>query len=641
MGIFLSIHAEPVARSISLFRLFLRVACPILFIFPGHVLSANLPPQPTTHNSQSTVLSHNSQPTTHNSPSLVPPVLVQKEIWRWPEPPAGEVTTLKADGDTTFVLFIPANTAFNADGTTTLAIHFHGTAWFMQQEHVRRGATHPLLTANSKKADAAYEIDIMSSGTLASLLKQTAEALAKSSGHPGARIGRLELSGFSAGYAGVRGVLRLPEFEPRVASVLLSDSLYTRDGPDSKPPEIRKPSRGLSGIDPFLDFARKAAAGERALLMEFSSTPSLGSVGPMDCARTIIDALGILICEVPLNSIPAASETADYQLMWRADSGGAHFWCYRAAERPIHLSHIRNTADMWRALDGLTSAAPIPPAMTPRPIKPPENLDGDIIALDIGTTGTVSLYLPPGFKTPKNGEVELTVHFHGTRWFVIQEHLRRGMGDALVTLELGQGSTVYRTPFLDAGRFGRLLDAVAAELKKRGGPPETRVASVNITSFSAGYGAVREIIKSPENVARIKRIVLGDSSYGSLDEAPLKEGKRVVAPEHVEPWANFARLAMTGKKTLLMTTSDITPASYAGTYEVVRAVAAALNLKPLEVAPGSVPAASADQKYPLYMQADAGGFHWWAYRGDDAVVHMTLARHIADAWSALDQCGNP
>jgi hypothetical protein len=71
----------------------------------------------------------------------------------------------------------------------------------------------------------------------------------------------------------------------------------------------------------------------------------------------------------------------------------------------------------------------------------------------------------------------------------------------------------------------------------------------------------------------IKRIVLGDSSYCSLDEGALKEGKRVVAPEHDEPWHNFARLAMTDKKTLLMTTSDITPAFYGGPpYESWRAL---------------------------------------------------------------------
>src|SRR5690606_18969948 len=192
--------------------------------------------------------------------------------------------------------------------------------------------------------------------------------------------------------------------------------------------------------------------------------------------------------------------------MWRADRGNAHFWCYRAAERPIHLAHVRNQAEMWRALDGKTTIEAQPPLMLPRAIKPsvPE---AATIPIDIGTSGTVSLHIPANYKVPASGNVELSVHFHGATWFAIQEHMRRGNGDPIVAVELGQGSNVYRIPFEDRDRFALLLKRVEEALRERGVPEGTHVSAVNITSFSAGYGAVREIVKSPEYVALIRRIV--------------------------------------------------------------------------------------------------------------------------------------
>lgn len=572
----------------------------------------------------------------------VPPVLVARDATRWPEAPAGMVVPLDSPTSTSFVLFVPSGVAFEPDGATTLTLHFHGAAWFVCQEHARRGARHPLLVGNAKAGDAVFETDIMKPGVVAGLLDQTASTLKTASNRSDVHVGRVELSGFSAGYAGVRGVLRLPEFEPRVARVLLGDSLYVGDGPDSKPPDDRKPRTGADGIDPFVNFARKAAAGERMLLMEHSSTPSMRSVGPMDCSRAVIAALGIPIRKVEKNSISAARETADFQLLWRADAGNAHFWCYHAEERPIHLAHLRNQADMWMALEGRTRTAPPPPPMPPRPIKPDDLSSSETFRLDPGMEGTTTLFLPLNYTVPKNGAVELTLHFHGATWFVIQEHQRHGLGTPLVVLELGQGSTVYRRPFEDPARFDHLLDTVVQELRKqRGAADNAHVAAVNITSFSAGYGAVREIVKSEKHRTLIRRIILADSSYGSLDETALKEGKRVVAPEHVRPWADFARLALTGRKTLLMVTSEIAPETYAGTHEVARAVAESLGLQVEDVAPECCPAAAADQRYPLGARVDAGSFHWWGYRGEDAVAHMTLARHVADLWMTLDQYGDP
>lgn len=259
-----------------------------------------------------------------------------------------------------------------------------------------------------------------------------------------------------------------------------------------------------------------------------------------------------------------------------------------------------------------------------------------IVLNDRGTNFT--LFLPTNYQASASGEVTLTMHFHSAIWFGIQEHLRRGCTNPIVCFYPGEGSSVYRVPFEDRGRFGRWLRMVEAELIRRGAPTNTQIAGVDISSFSAGYGAVREIVKQPEYRRLLRRVILCDSIYGSLDAAAQNEGLRKVAREHVECWVPLAQEAMRGERDFVLTVSAIPTTSYASSGECASALAAAVGLRKEAVKPGSVPAA-ADPEFPLTERTEAGRFHVWFYGGTNAAAHMTHPRHLADVWSALDQPG--
>jgi len=292
----------------------------------------------------------------------------------------------------------------------------------------------------------------------------------------------------------------------------------------------------------------------------------------------------------------------------------------------------------------------VPPPMPHRSIPPPtEPIPGTQTILRDGDT-TFCLYLPDGWKAPADGTVELTANFHAAVWFVIEEHLRRGLDGPLLCFYLGQGSSVYRRPFEDRERLGRILRQVEAELVKRGAPPGTRIGAVDLSSFSAGYGAVRELVQSPDYFRLIRRIVLGDSMYGSLETEPptgpdapepkpQASGRRPLA-EHIEVWVPFAQAAMRGEKTFAFTYSQVPTATYASSAECAAALIEAVGA-PLEtVAPGSIPAAD-DPQFPLRSRSDAGCVQVWSYGGEDAQAHMTHARHMAEGWLALDAAGDP
>jgi hypothetical protein len=266
----------------------------------------------------------------------------------------------------------------------------------------------------------------------------------------------------------------------------------------------------------------------------------------------------------------------------------------------------------------------VPPAMPRRVIAktatPPA---GEQMEIEKGYT----LFVPKEWS--KNSSCVLTIHFHTEAWFAIEEHLRRGLREPLLVVMLGQGSSVYRAPFEDRTWLGKLVERVEKQLP-------TRVKAVDVSSFSAGYGAVREIVKVPEYRERIRRIVLCDSLYGSFAAGSTTRP----AAEHVEPWVDFAKMAARGEKTFVLTHSQVPTASYASTAQCAAALIEAVGGAKVLVPRGSI-AATLDPEFPVLTRTDVGYFHVWGYDGADAQAHLTHVRHLADVWKALDEAGEP
>jgi len=272
-------------------------------------------------------------------------------------------------------------------------------------------------------------------------------------------------------------------------------------------------------------------------------------------------------------------------------------------------------------------ALPVPPAMTKRDISPPAVAPtGKQIQL-YGDEKYV-LFIPSAWKP--SAHIGITVHFHGATWFAIDEHLRRGLKEPLVAIYAGEGSTVYKKAFEDPAAWPKLLSTVLDDLKKEGASQDAAIDRADVTSFSAGYGAVRELLKQPEPPKLIRRILLADSMYGSYtsdtDHTPLHD--------HIDPYVEFAKAAIRGEKEFVVTFSQVPTEGYANSAACVAALVKAVGGSLLEVAPGSVPSTT-DPLFPFLSRFDRGNFHAWGYGGIDAQAHMTHPRHIADVWRAV------
>ncbi|HCE00882.1 MAG TPA: hypothetical protein DER07_07545 [Armatimonadetes bacterium] len=273
---------------------------------------------------------------------------------------------------------------------------------------------------------------------------------------------------------------------------------------------------------------------------------------------------------------------------------------------------------------------PVPPILSRRAVaEAPGGWPGEAVEIRDGER-TLRLYLPSAWNPGR--DVELTINFHSVGWHAAQEHAARGIRGPLLQVSAGVGSRAYEALFADGRTADRWFEPVLQELRRRGAPSDARIVALDVSSFSAGYGAVRLMAKDPRVFPLLRRVVLADSLYGDLD--PSKPG-RVPAAEDVDVWLPLAQAAMRREKTFLITVSEV-PTDYASSWECAAAIARAVGgeLRPVE--PGSC-SATLDREHPLKARFDSGFLHIWGYGGADGPAHMSHVHHLADLWMALDR----
>ena len=171
----------------------------------------------------------------------------------------------------------------------------------------------------------------------------------------------------------------------------------------------------------------------------------------------------------------------------------------------------------------------------------------------------------------KKKTVPLLIFFHGGTW--VPEVAAAKNGDtAVISIQIGSGSGVYARQFEGNGKFEELL----AEAEQQSG---MKFNPVTIGGWSAGNGAVREILKSRDSYERVQRVLMIDGIHASyVNEAPGPLESQIV-PDNLQTFLKLARDAIAGRKRVLITHSEIFPGTYASTTETADYIVAQLGLK--------------------------------------------------------------
>lgn len=284
-----------------------------------------------------------------------------------------------------------------------------------------------------------------------------------------------------------------------------------------------------------------------------------------------------------------------------------------------------------------------PPAMSQRTLtEPSEPLPGTNLSFIEGDKEFI-LFIPHDWKIPASGELSLLVGFQIQAWHLVQEDIRRGGHHLILAVHVGEGTPANSRAFEDPERFGRLLKIVEEKVREKSGAATAKVTTLDFAAYGGGYGAIRTLLKDPDTAKMVQRLVLCDAMYASYDKtSPGTEanGRRKIDPAQMTSWLPMAQAAAEGKKTFVLTHSQILPGSYASTLECGLALAEAVGAEVVKPEVDSSAAAN-DENYALLTQADKKHFHVWGYNGVNNEGHATHLRHLGDIWKVLDQSGAP
>jgi len=242
-------------------------------------------------------------------------------------------------------------------------------------------------------------------------------------------------------------------------------------------------------------------------------------------------------------------------------------------------------------------------------------------------TGAGLALLPTKSALSENGEFDLVIHFHGheparKEWVRVMSH------EVLVGMTLGVRSGVYETAFQAPEAFQTLLAETERTVSARYGRA-ARARRVALSAWSAGYGAVEAILRTPFGQKRVDSVLLLDGLHcdyasGGLDEAGL------------EPFVRFAKQAGRGDRLMVVSHSSIIPPGYASTTETANFLIDALGGKPKSAKPRR----SDPLGLELLSRFDQKGFHVLGFSGNGALDHCAhvgllrdiLSAHLAPRW---------
>jgi len=260
-------------------------------------------------------------------------------------------------------------------------------------------------------------------------------------------------------------------------------------------------------------------------------------------------------------------------------------------------------------------------------------------------------YIAP--KKVHSDSFDIIFHFHAGR-AAAKEYRELGHGAVVVALTYGAGSKAYADALAEPAHFQNMLDEMEMRLRKSRNNPRLHVRRISLFAWSAGYGAIRNIL-TQGYYDRIDTIVLLDGLHANYlrppPPAPWLANVRPRAPRPppghrvdergLDVFLRFAQDAADGRKEFVFTHSSIVPSGYASTTETANVLEDAVHAKKVWLrTPGP-------RDLMRMYRADIGGFHVRGFSGTTKEAHIAqlhlvgevLRELVVPRWMRLDRRG--
>jgi hypothetical protein len=224
---------------------------------------------------------------------------------------------------------VPEAGGTDAQGRVDVVVHLHGHE-VARKGFIRAGAPLVLL-GTSAESGAAYRDKLAAPESLQQLLTSVETKLSEESGSP-VTVRRVALTAWSGGYEGIGALLE--NDAERIDAVVLLDGLHG----------ARERSRLRLQLEPFVRYARRAAAGNALMIVTHSSIDPPSFASTTETAHYLIAALGGQPLDV------SREDALGLELFEAFSRGNFHVRGYRGGGKADHCAHLALMEDATLAL---------------------------------------------------------------------------------------------------------------------------------------------------------------------------------------------------------------------------------------------------------------------------------------------------
>jgi len=232
------------------------------------------------------------------------------------------------------------------------------------------------------------------------------------------------------------------------------------------------------------------------------------------------------------------------------------------------------------------------------------------------------IFIPSAYYQRAGEVADVLVHFHGDPQTFWNNAKYANLNSIIITVNYSGLSSAYSTPFSNASNptlFQSILSEALTKIRLEADIPDSlQWDKLGVSSFSAGYGAVREILKSAGYRSDIDALLAADSLYAST------AGDGTSLDSQMTDYKTFATLAKNGSKTFLFSHSQVPTFTYESTQETGDELMQHLGIS---ASPYNVNGLGA---LNFYRQAQDGNFKLWGALGSDGDSHLEHLRYVGE-----------
>jgi hypothetical protein len=234
------------------------------------------------------------------------------------------------------------------DGIYDVVVHFHGNTELVEQSLAYAHIGAVFVPQNLGVSSGPYEARFSPPGALPELLYRVQAAMEKR-GLAHARLGRVALIAWSAGYGAVLRILEHAEVAERIDAILLLDGIHIGRVPGHRAPATEQ-------IAPYERFGRWATEGRKLFTITHSDIAPDAYVGARDTTDVLLRRLDVLRYaggeEALVPDIPAAEGVLSKHLrvplqpLTLADRGRLTVRGYAGDQAEHHVYHLLEMASI-------------------------------------------------------------------------------------------------------------------------------------------------------------------------------------------------------------------------------------------------------------------------------------------------------